>query len=99
LGSVGGEAANVAVQLKALLGMPSISVSAPSPVAKGLTKEEVSAMIASEVKKGVESAMIALPAVRKGFIQKDTEPEDIKKQFEALSPEKKLKVALALQQS
>lgn len=101
--SLGGEAATIGLQLKALLKWTmgeGAQLAPPSNGApKSVSKEEMSALIASEVKKHVEAAFSSLPAIRKGLIQKDTEPDDIKKQFEALSPEKKLKVALALQQS
>jgi HK97 family phage prohead protease len=101
--SLGGEAATIGLQLKALLKWTmgeGTHLAPPSNGApKSVSKEEMSVLIASEVKKHVEAAFSSLPAIRKGLIQKDTEPDDIKKQFEALSPEKKLRVALALQQS
>ena len=56
-------------------------------------------MISTEVAKQIESAVKSIPTLRKGLIQPESGAEDIKKQFESLTPEKKLKVALALQQA
>ena len=60
-------------------------------------KEDVEKMIAAEVQKRIETAMKNVPIVRKGFVAQDTEAEDARKTFEGLSPDKKLKVALAMQ--
>lgn len=65
---------------------------------KPLSPEEMGILIAAEVKKQVASALSAIPPMRKGFIQQEPEAEQVKKTFESLPPEKKLKVALALQQ-
>jgi HK97 family phage prohead protease len=63
-----------------------------------MTKAEVEKMISAEVQKQVESALKAVPTLRKGLIQQDPDVDQLKKTFEGLPPEKKLKVALALQQ-
>ena len=60
-------------------------------------KEDVEKMIAAEVQKRIETAMKNVPIVRKGFVAQDPEAEDARKTFEGLSPDKKLKVALAMQ--
>lgn len=60
--------------------------------------QELAPMVAAEVKKQLDAALQALPPVRKGLIQQDPDVEQLKKTFEGLPPEKKLKVALALQQ-
>jgi hypothetical protein len=65
---------------------------------KGLSKDEMETKISDEVKKQLEFALKSVPAMRKGLIQPEPEAEDIKKKFEGLPPEKKLRVALALQQ-
>jgi hypothetical protein len=51
------------------------------------------------VAKQVDAALKAVPTLRKGLVQTDAETEQLQKQFESLPPEKKLKVALALQHS
>ncbi len=63
-----------------------------------VTKGEVEKMISAEVQKQVESVIKAVPTLRKGLIQQDADADQLKKTFEGLPPEKKLKVALALQQ-
>ena len=55
-------------------------------------------MILGEVARQVEAALKAIPTLRKGLVQPDAEQDDVKKQFESLTPERKLRVALALQQ-
>ncbi len=60
---------------------------------------EVQKVLATEVQKQLESSLKAIPAVRKGLVTQEPEQEDAKKTFENLSPEKKLRVALALQQA
>jgi HK97 family phage prohead protease len=77
---------------------------APSAVAspavtKSVRKTEVQELIASEVKRQVEAAVKAIAPIRKGVISQGSETDDVKKAFESLPPEKKLKVALALQQA
>ncbi len=74
-------------------------VSAASPaVVKSLGKTEIQELIAGEVKRQVESALKTIPPMRKGIIPQGTEKEDLQKAFDSLSPEQKLKVALALEQ-
>lgn len=61
-------------------------------------QQELVPLIVAEVKKQVDAVLQALPPVRKGLIQQDPDVDQLKKTFEGLPPEKKLKVALALQQ-
>ncbi len=104
---LGGDAAALAIQVKALIkwmiGDANIEVPVMTPVPgvdvpKGLSKEQMEEKISSEVKKQLESALKSVPAMRKGLIQPEPEADDIRKKFEGLPPEKKLRVALALQQ-
>lgn len=74
----------------------------PAEIQKSLLETlrvELGQMISTEVAKQIESAVKAIPTLRKGLIQPESVAEDVKKQFESLTPEKKLKVALALQQA
>ena len=104
LAEIGGEAAPLAVQTKALIKwMVGEEASAPSlelPPApsKAPSEEEIAKKISDEVKKQIEAALKGLPAQRKGLVPPEPAADEIKKTFEGLSPEKKLKVALALQQ-
>lgn len=87
---------------------PAPPASAPALTAQSVTeiqknlheilRAELGQMISTEVAKQIESAVKAIPTLRKGLIQPENVAEDVKKQFESLTPEKKLKVALALQQ-
>jgi HK97 family phage prohead protease len=105
--SMGGDVAIIALQLKSLLkrmlgdiAYPQPSADAIPPVApKSIGKEEMAAMIASEVKKQLDPLLSAVPVMRKGFVQKEAEPEDVLKKWKEVSPETKLKAALALQQA
>ena len=62
-------------------------------------KDDLQKMIADEVQKQLETSLKAIPTVRKGLIAQESEADDLKKKIESLPPEKKLKVALALQQA
>ena len=62
-------------------------------------KDDLQKMIAEEVHKQLETSLKAIPTVRKGLIAQESEADDLKKKIEGLPPEKKLKVALALQQA
>jgi HK97 family phage prohead protease len=101
--ALGGEAKPLAEKVKALLAAaPAAPPTAPTPAAaapKTVGKEELGKMIAGEVAKQVDAALKAVPTLRKGLVQTDAETEQLQKQFESLPPEKKLKVALALQHS
>lgn len=86
---------------------PAPAASAPAPAAQPAAeiqkalletlRTELGQMISTEVAKHVGEAMKAIPTLRKGLVQPDNAADDVKKQFESLTPEKKLKVALALQ--
>lgn len=97
IAALGGEAKPLAERVKSLLAAAP-TAAPPQPAPKALGRDELAKMIAGEVAKQVEVALKAAPAVRKGLVQPDAEGADLKKQFESLTPEKKLKVALALQQ-
>lgn len=104
IASMGGQAGPLAEQAKALLTAPpepAPPAAAPQPAAKTMGREELSKMIAGEVAKQVEAALKSVPALRKGLIQPEDEAAaaDARKQFEGLTPEKKLKVVLAMQKA
>ncbi len=101
IAALGGVAGPLAEQVKALLAAepaPALPTAAPQPAPKTVGRDELSKMISGEVARQVEVALKAIPTLRKGLIQSDAEQDDVKKQFESLTPERKLKVALALQQ-
>lgn len=84
---------------------PAAPIQSPAEIQKTLhghlkteLHQELAPLIAAEVKKQVDAVLQALPAARKGLIQQDPDVDQLKKTFEGLPPEKKLKVALALQQ-
>lgn len=92
--AMGGEAGSIAQQVKAVLKQ----AGDPPPVAKAMSKTELGRLITGEVQKQLESALKAVPTLRKGLVSQEPEASDVRKTFESLSPEKKLRVALALQQ-
>ncbi len=71
----------------------------PAAAPKSVSKEEMAEMISSEVKKQIEPMLKQIPAIRKGLIEQEPQGDELKKTFEGLTPQKKLKVALALQQA
>lgn len=102
---MGGEASTLAIQSKALLKLMmgessfQIPASGPHPAntpAATLSKDETSRIIADEVKKQIDAALKEVPIIRKGLIQPEEEPTDLKKKLDELPLEQKLKVALAL---
>lgn len=103
--SMGGEAAATALLVKNTLKRVAGDTSHPlpampsAPTPKGMSKEEMGEIVAAEVKKQLEPILSSLPVFRKGLVQNEHETQDVKKQFEGLTPDRKLKVALALQQS
>ena len=58
---------------------------------------KVRKMISREVRRQVEAILGGMPAVRKGLVQREGDGDAVKKQFDGLDPQQKLKVALALQ--
>jgi HK97 family phage prohead protease len=82
--SIGGQSGVIAQQLKTLLKPPAAE---PADLAK---------LIAGEVAKQLESALKAVPTLRKGLVQPDNEADEIRKQFDSLPPEKKLRAVLAV---
>lgn len=102
--AVGGDVGALAVQIKsALVQAMSGTWTMPAPAAlsvpKSVSKEEIAEMISSEMKKQLEPVLRQIPTMRKGLVQQEPEATELKKTFEDLSPQKKLKVALALQQA
>ena len=100
----GGEAAATAQQIKTILAAMSessvaLSPATAAPTSKAVLPEDIAKMVSGEVKKQMEAALKTIPTIRKGLVAQDSEPEDVRKTYENLSPDKKLKVALALQQA
>lgn len=62
---------------------------------------DVQKMIAKEVRRQVrqqvEAALGGMPTVRKGLVQQEEDAASLKKQFDSLDPQQKLRVALAMQ--
>lgn len=103
IAALGGEAKPLVERIKALLAAPPEPAPvplapAPQPAPKTVGRDELGKMISGEVARQVEAALKAVPTLRKGLVQPEAEAADVKKQFESLTPERKLKVALALQQ-
>jgi HK97 family phage prohead protease len=100
--SLGGDTQPMAIEIKSALkeavGQAWTPPAALPPSAPTITKEEIAELVAAEIKKHIEPLLKQIPAQRKGVIQPEPEINDIKKTFEGLPPEKKLRVALALQQ-
>lgn len=99
---MGGQAGPIAQQITAMLKQIVGDTAYPYPSSyppPKVKKEELDQLISSEVKKQLDALLKGIPTLRKGLIQREPDPDDVKKQFESLAPEKKLKVALALQQS
>jgi hypothetical protein len=80
--------------LKKLVGDPIPATPAP----RGVSKSEVEELVASEVQKQMDAQLKALPTLRKGLIQQDTDADEVRKKFEKLSPDQKLRAALAMQE-
>ncbi len=100
--AMGGEIGPTAIQIKSMLKQamgeqwtPPVSAATP----KSVSKDEMAEMISSEVKKQMEPMLKQIPAIRKGLIEQEPQGDELKKTFEGLPPQKKLKVALALQQA
>jgi hypothetical protein len=98
LSSIGGQAGTISHQimtiLKKLVGDPIPATPAP----RGVSKSEVEELVASEVQKQMDAQLKALPTLRKGLIQQDTDADEVRKKFEKLSPDQKLRAALAMQE-
>jgi HK97 family phage prohead protease len=102
--ALGGEIAPAAIEIKSTLKQavgetwtPPVVIPPAAP--ETVSKEEMAEMISTEVKKQIEPLLKQIPAIRKGVIQPEEENEEVKKTFEGLPPQKKLKVALALHQA
>lgn len=101
---LGGEIAPAAVEIKLTLKQALGETWTPPAVIPptappSLSKDEMAAMVATEVTKQIEPLLKQIPAARKGLIQPEPESDEVKKTFEGLPPQKKLKVALALHQA
>jgi HK97 family phage prohead protease len=98
-----GDAAEIAkdiwINLKSIIGEPDASAPAAKGVSKSLSKEHLEKLISDEVNKQVDSVIKTFPTLRKGVIQQENDDEDVRKAFESLPPEHKLRVALAMRQS
>jgi hypothetical protein len=94
--TLGGQAGAIAQQLKALIKQPVRDTVAAAPV---INAAELAKMVAGEVAKQVETALKAVPTLRKGLIQPDIEADEVKRQFDSLPPEKKLRAVLAVRES
>ncbi len=100
--AMGGEIGPTAIQIKAMLKQAigeQWTPPASAAVPKSVSKEEMAEMISSEVKKQIEPMLKQIPAIRKGLVDQEPQGDELKKTFEGLPPQKKLKVALALQQA
>jgi len=92
--TIGGQSGVIAQQLKTLLKPPTAE---PAPAAvKPVEPADLAKLIAGEVAKQLESALKAVPTLRKGLVQPDNEADEIRKQFDSLPPEKKLRAVLAV---
>ena len=73
----------------------------PSGKSKAPREADVQKMIAKEVRRQVrqqvEAALVGMPTVRKGLVQQEEDAASLKKQFDSLDPQQKLRVALAMQ--
>lgn len=94
---MGGQPAIVSQQiltiLKKLVGEP-----VPASAAPGISKDEMQKMIVGEVQRIIEPHLKAIPAIRKGLVSQENEADEIRKKFDSLSPEQKLRAALAFQE-
>ncbi|MCX5784580.1 MAG: HK97 family phage prohead protease [Elusimicrobia bacterium] len=98
--SLGGQAGSIAQQAKTLLKqMAGETVPANPVTAKTIDANELAKLVAGEVARQVETALKAIPTLRKGLIQSDIEADEVRKQFDSLSPEKKLRAVLAVRES
>jgi HK97 family phage prohead protease len=96
--SLGGQAAELSLQIKAHLLKMTGETPSPSPVPAGISKAEAEKLIEGEVRKQVEAHIKAMPPLRKGLIQQDTDGDEVRKQFENLSPDQKLRAALSFRE-
>jgi HK97 family phage prohead protease len=92
--SIGGQSGVIAQQLKTLL-KPPTAEPAP-PAVKPVEPADLAKLVASEVAKQMEAALKAVPTLRKGLVQPDHEADELRKQFDSLPPEKKLRAVLAV---
>lgn len=97
--ALGGQAAPLAQQVAGMLRSSLMGAAPAQPAPKSMGKDELGKMISGEVAKQVEAALKAVPTLRKGLVQPEAEAEEARKQFEGLTPEKKLKVLLAMQKA
>ncbi|HOX23017.1 MAG TPA: HK97 family phage prohead protease, partial [Elusimicrobiales bacterium] len=83
--ALGGPTAAIAQQVKALLKQLAGDPVPPyQAVAKTISADDLTQLIAGEVAKQVEAAIKAVPTLRKGIIQTDAAAEEVRKQFDSL---------------
>ncbi|OGS32972.1 MAG: hypothetical protein A2218_10320 [Elusimicrobia bacterium RIFOXYA2_FULL_53_38] len=92
--SLGGEAGDLSLQIHTILKTLPVT-----PVPVGISKEEVEKLIGIAVQRQVEASLKALPAPRKGLIQAGPDADEMRKQFDSLPPDKKLRAALSLREN
>jgi HK97 family phage prohead protease len=95
--AMGGEAAKLAQLAKSLLKAPVTKSAAPVEPLR-VSKADLGELVKAEVQKQVDAALKAAPVVRKGLVQQEEEADLVQKKFDRLTPEEKLKVALAMQE-
>lgn len=94
-GDSGAIAQEIWMMLKSIAGESSPSADMPKAMPKQLSQGEIGKLISTEVSKQVETILKSVPTLRKGVIQNEDKKEDIQKTFDGLTPDKKLRVALA----
>lgn len=98
--ALGGQAGSIAQQVKTLLKQMAGDTAPANPAAaKTIDASELAKLVAGEVARQVETALKAVPTLRKGLVQQDIEADEVRKQFDSLSPEKKLRAVLAVRES
>lgn len=97
----GGEQASYAQQIKAMLKAISGDTSYPYPSAytepKSMSKNEIGKMVNEEVSKQIAVILKNMPTFRKGLITNEDAKESLQKQFESLTPDKKLRAILTME--
>ena len=98
LNSIGGQPAAISQQIASILKKIVGDAQPVTPAPGGLTKEDAEKLIEGEVRKQVEAHLRAVQPLRKGLIQQDSDADEVRKQFENLTPEQKLRAALSFQE-
>jgi len=98
LNSIGGQPAAISQQITSILKKIVGEAQPVTPAPNGITKEDAEKLIEGEVRKQVEAHLKAVQPMRKGLIQQDSDADEVRKQFENLTPEQKLRAALSFQE-